>query len=185
MPTQEMLDAVGQCPWPPGKEWVDNDNRSVWNLMIATAPQPEQAQQSDKDRLRFRSACEISGDKHPEYVRGYEAAMDAVCKAQPAPIPTSERLPTEAAFEWQPIESAPKGRIVLVHYYNVLGKSRTVRAAYYLADSLESEDTESGFADEGWYEEAEAYDNLAPVDGEPTHWMPLPPPPKEPSDERD
>lgn len=102
----------------------------------------------------------------------------------PRPIPTSERLPTEAAFEWQPIESAPKGRIVLVHYYNVLGKSRTVRAAYYLADSLESEDTESGFADEGWYEEAEAYDNLAPVDGEPTHWMPLPPPPKEPSDER-
>lgn len=47
------------------------------------------------DQLRFKSACEISGEKHPEYVRGYEAAMDAVCKAQPAPIPTSERLPTQ------------------------------------------------------------------------------------------
>lgn len=34
------------------------------------------------NRLRFRSACEISGDKHPEYVRGYEAAMDAVCRAR-------------------------------------------------------------------------------------------------------
>lgn len=40
------------------------------------------------NRLRFQSACEISGDKHPEYVRGYEAAMDAVCRAreqQPTP----------------------------------------------------------------------------------------------------
>ena len=35
------------------------------------------------DQLRFKSACEISGDKHPEYVRGYEAAMDAVCKTAP------------------------------------------------------------------------------------------------------
>ena len=67
----------------------------VLGAMMAAATQTEQAQQSDKDRLRFRSACEISGDKHPEYVRGYEAAMDAVCKAQPAPIPRNERMPTQ------------------------------------------------------------------------------------------
>lgn len=55
------------------------------------------------DQLRFASACEISGEKHQEYVRGYEAAMDAVCRARdkqpeypPGGYPTSERLPTEA-----------------------------------------------------------------------------------------
>lgn len=34
------------------------------------------------DQLRFKSACEISGEKHPEYVRGYEAAMDAVYRGR-------------------------------------------------------------------------------------------------------
>ena len=33
------------------------------------------------DQLRFTSACEIAGPKHPEYVRGYEAAIDGVCKS--------------------------------------------------------------------------------------------------------
>ena len=78
---------------------------------------------------------------------------------------------------WQPIETAPKGRIVLVHYKNRLGNGRTMRARYYPEDTLESDTTESGWADEGWYEESEAYEYMMPLDGDPTHWMPLPPPP--------
>ena len=78
---------------------------------------------------------------------------------------------------WQPIETAPKGRIVLVHYKNRLGNGRTMRARYYLEDTLDSDTTESGWADEGWYEESEAYEYLMPLDGDPTHWMPLPPSP--------
>lgn len=49
--------------------------KSQWRTLMTK-------QQPDQDRLRFKSACEISGDKHPEYVRGYEAAMDAVCRAR-------------------------------------------------------------------------------------------------------
>lgn len=83
---------------------------------------------------------------------------------------------------WQPIETALKGRIVLVHYKNRLGNGRTMRARYYLEDTLESDTTESGWADEGWYEESEAYEYLMPLDGDPTHWMPLPPSPSSAQD---
>ena len=75
---------------------------------------------------------------------------------------------------WMPIDTAPKGKIVLVHYTNRLGNGRTMRAQYYLPETLDSDATESGWADEGWYEESEAYEYLMPLDGEPTHWMPLP-----------
>ncbi len=78
---------------------------------------------------------------------------------------------------WQPIDTAPKGKIVLVHYKNRLGNGRTMRARYYLPETLESDESESGWADEGWYEESEAYEYLMPLEGEPTHWMPLPPAP--------
>jgi hypothetical protein len=52
-----------------------------------------------------------------------------------------------------------------------------MRAQYYLPETLESDESESGWADEGWYEESEAYEYLMPLEGEPTHWMPLPPAP--------
>jgi len=75
---------------------------------------------------------------------------------------------------WQPIATAPEGRVVLVFYKNQLGNGRTMRARYYLPETLESEQTESGWADEGWYEESEAYEYLMPLEHEPTHWMPMP-----------
>lgn len=107
-------------------EWPTEDRTHVTltsALLFAQHVLRMTQQQSDKDRLRFRSACEISGDKHPEYVRGYEAAMDAVCKAQPAPrpIPTSERLPTEADADcdgrvW--VYGLDKNRWIMTHWMN-------------------------------------------------------------------
>ena len=79
-----------------------------------------------------------------------------------------------APVAWQPIATAPEGRVVLVFYKNQLGNGRTMRARYYLPETLESEQTESGWADEGWYEESEAYEYLMPLEHEPTHWMPMP-----------
>ena len=75
---------------------------------------------------------------------------------------------------WQPIETAPPGRKVLAGYWNKLGNWRTITARYFPADTLDSEHTESGFADEGWYEESETYEEILPTDCEPTHWQPLP-----------
>jgi hypothetical protein len=88
-----------------------------------------------------------------------------------------ERLKSE--HQWQPIETAPKGKIVLVHYKNCLGNGRTVRAKFYLRVTLESDDSESGYADAGWYEEAEGHEYLSPLESDPTHWMPLPSQPSE------
>lgn len=93
--------------------------------------------------------------------------FSAVMAEQPA-----EQEPV--AQRWQPIETAPKGRIVLVYYKNSLGNGRTMRARYYLPETLDSDTTESGWADEGWYEESEAYEYLMPLEHDPTHWMPLP-----------
>ena len=44
------------------------------------APESEsQKQEEDPENLSFTSACELDGPKNPEYVKGWEAAMDAVC----------------------------------------------------------------------------------------------------------
>lgn len=92
--------------------------------------------------------------------------------------------------EWQPIETAPKMRKIIVHYLNPLGQSRTVMACFYTAKSLEMDSTcddGSGEYDEasgycyapaGWYEEHDSDDPILPLQGEPDHWMPLPKPPK-------
>jgi len=91
---------------------------------------------------------------------------------------------------WQPIETAPKMRKVIVHYVNELGKSRCVMACYYLPNSLEMHDDyqdcgtyneEDGvaYADEGWYEEHDSENPVLPLGGNPTHWMPLPKPPSD------
>lgn len=75
---------------------------------------------------------------------------------------------------WRPIESAPKETRVLVCYRNPLGNSRRIIATYYPAETLVSEHTESGYADEGWYEESYAADEIYPIEVKPTCWMPLP-----------
>lgn len=89
---------------------------------------------------------------------------------------------------WQPIETAPHMRKIVVHYLNELGKHRVVLACFYEEKSLEmhddyedvgtwDEDSGMSFADAGWYEEHDSDSPLMPLAGEPTHWMPLPSPP--------
>lgn len=79
---------------------------------------------------------------------------------------------------WSDISTGfPKGRKVLAGYRNGAGKWRTVLATYYPAGTLDSSDgneTEDGYAEEGWYEESETYEQLMPIDEPPTHWMPCP-----------
>lgn len=87
---EEMMIATGWHDYHELDDYYEpllNDGAELlaWCEMPQFGGQIEAAQQPvqpDQDRLRFQSACEISGDKHPEYVRGYEAAMDAVCRAR-------------------------------------------------------------------------------------------------------
>lgn len=90
--------------------------------------------------------------------------------------------------EWQPIETAPKGRKVIVSVPN--GNNRppiTMMGRYWrrgsleVAEGFEDEDwadviDEISYMPEGWYEDCEVED--APAHNiTPTHWMPLPSPP--------
>lgn len=95
---------------------------------------------------------------------------------------------------WQPIETAPEMRKVMVSYVNVLGKRRCVLACYYLANSLEMHDdyaevgtyddaTGNSYAPEGWYEEHESEHPIMRLEAEPTHWMPMPAAPTVPPQE--
>lgn len=90
--------------------------------------------------------------------------------------------------QWEPIATAPQMRKVIVFYVNEHGKRRCVMACYYKAHSLEMDDdyaevgeyddaTGESYAPEGWYEEHDSDSPIMALQGEPTHWMPLPLPP--------
>lgn len=94
-------------------------------------------------------------------------------------------------MDWMDIESAPRdGTPVLIHYKNKLGKGRTIKAMFAAKHCIEQhsdsdfydydEERDAYYMPEGWYECMDNWDDLAYVfvnEGEPTHWMPLPPPP--------
>lgn len=99
--------------------------------------------------------CEEAG----ELMRAAAAALAA------SPVPAG----------WLPIDSAPKLKKIVVAYRNSAGKWRRVLATYWPAETLESDHSNSGWADEGWYEATEAYEELAPLEGDPVCWSELPP----------
>ena len=83
---------------------------------------------------------------------------------------------------WQPIETAPQRRKVIVSWVNECGKRRSTFAAFYPAGTLELDEApddmvnEDGTnAEDGWFECREAGDGIDWHLSEAlTHWMPLP-----------
>ena len=79
------------------------------------------------------------------------------------------------------------GICVIAFFVNEFGKHRTIRAQYAAQYSLEqadecdggeySEDDDTFYCDEGWYESNEFENVHWAVDGDISHWMPLPDPP--------
>jgi hypothetical protein len=80
---------------------------------------------------------------------------------------------------WQPIETAPKdGRALLLGHFNSHGKWRTVRGEW-CSEAAIAEGWEDPEAPEGWYETSVESDDVPNCWWtEPTHWQPLPPPPR-------
>lgn len=99
-------------------------------------------------------------------------------------------------MEWLPIESIRTPSPVLVFYKNSLGNGRIIKARYIKRFSEESNsdfgDSEDGVDEydeendrytyrQGWWECIDNWGDfsfIAVSEGEPTHWMPLPEPPK-------
>lgn len=104
------------------------------------------------------------------------ASVEAAHNAKPGPLyaSTPSREP-----QWQPIETAPKdGKVVLLGYHNSHGNWRTMRGCWLSKDYIDEYWEYPEGVDAGWFEtpvEADEPPNCWPTD--PTHWMPLPPPP--------
>ena len=83
-------------------------------------------------------------------------------------------------MEWQPISTAPKdGRTVLLGRFNSNHKWRTMRGQWFSEAAIIEEWEYGEGCEEGWYEtsvENDEIPNCWPT--EPSHWMPLPEPPK-------
>lgn len=94
--------------------------------------------------------------------------------------------------DWQPIETAPANKAVLIFYKNQLGKGRIIKAKFTPrwtvpsddcgeSDGCEeySEDHDQYFYIESWWELIDNWDEYTQVTihEKPTHWMPLPKPP--------
>lgn len=119
------------------------------------------------------AAAELSGvfDMNPDHVGKLITTTQAEAYAD-ARVAESQ--------QWQPIETAPKdGRTLLLGCFNSHGKWRTMRGEWmseeYIAEYWEEPDG----VEPGWFEtavEAEDIPNCWRI--EPTHWMPLPAPPK-------
>jgi hypothetical protein len=85
---------------------------------------------------------------------------------------------------WRDISTAPKGRNVLVGYFNSAGKWRTIKAEFVPKHTIETEEEygnpedvgEDGtaYVPEGWYESVEAEVDAMHLGCTPSHWMPLP-----------
>ena len=109
----------------------------------------------------------VDEDEDAQHDAAFEAVRAAIAALQAEPQ------------GWMPIETAPKdGRSMLLGYPNRAGKWRTVRGQWFsdaeIAETWEEEGAE------GWYEtsvECEDLPNCWSI--EPTHWMPLPTPPKD------
>lgn len=82
---------------------------------------------------------------------------------------------------WMPIESAPMtGRKVILFYVNRSSRPRTVMARWLTDEEAAETDGDGVGLEGGWYECIDNWDDYTEVaihEGEPSHWMPLPPPP--------
>ncbi len=87
----------------------------------------------------------------------------------------------EARMQWQPIETAPKdGRKVILFYRNSHNRPRTLMARWLTDEQAAETDADGVGLEGGWYECIDNWNDYTEVaihEGEPTHWMPLPPPP--------
>lgn len=88
---------------------------------------------------------------------------------------------------WLDIATAPKtGRTLLLGYWNLLGKWRTVRGQWMSAEYIGQEWEEPDDVEAGWFEiavEADDMPNCWRVT--PSHWMPLPAAPTPPATTQD
>lgn len=75
--------------------------------------------------------------------------------------------------EWQPIETAPKDGTAILAYNPMIGAYSTAYTTRFVPDKPYG----GGFPCGYWPNGTPGSDNFGRWDCQPTHWLPLPPPP--------
>lgn len=123
---------------------------------------------------------EVYQDSPPEPESLTWAEVRAIYRAMLSAAPRPE-----AVAGWQPISTAPKdGRKMLLFYLNANGQARRVIGGWVTAEEAAETDADDVGLEAGWYERIDNwpdYYQVAINEGEPTHWMPLPAAPQEPT----
>ena len=84
---------------------------------------------------------------------------------------------------WLPIQSAPKYKTILLGYCNSHGHWRTLRGEWFSREEIDEFWEDPDGVEPGWFETSVEADDVPNVwRTNPTHWMPLPQPPKEQTD---
>lgn len=173
---RERGKAIEQCSFPILANNFIQAADLIEQRQAAPVPAGEVA---DEARYLVKELRDQADDLSPslELFGLIHRAADLLEQRQAAPVPVavSERLP----------ESGVK---VLAHYFNDLGKGRTICAIWVPAKSRcgdygyddfteYDEETDSFYWPEGWYEAIENWDDLGWVkvdEGEVIYWQPLP-----------
>lgn len=141
----------------------------AWSAYKAT---PEYA----NSRSWAKHSEHVDGSLWASFMTGWEACGGEQLRAELAA--SRER---EARMQWQPIDTAPKdGRKVILFYRNSHNRPRTVMARWLTDEQAAETDADGVGLEGGWYECIDNWNDYTEVaihEGEPTHWMPLPPPP--------
>ena len=147
--------------------------------MFVDAQQVEWGFEANNPRLK-----KISGVYTEQHVRELLAAARRGCEA--AENLPETRMDTGADRgrrvlpEWLPIESAPKDKTILLGYRNTHGNWQTLRGEWFSREEIDEFWEDPDGVEPGWFETSVEADDVPNVwRTEPTHWMPLPQPPKE------
>ena len=146
----------------------------------AAAPLRERLAQPEQEPVAWRWKERINNDFDSWVISASEPPPYAI-EQQPLYTAPPQRKPEQEPVAWQPIETAPKtGKKVILFYLNRNNFPRTVMARWLTDDEAAETDTDCVGLEGGWYECIDNWDDYTEVaihEGEPTHWMPLPPAP--------
>ena len=107
-----------------------------------------------------------------------KAQIDAAKKALEAGQGIGAAIDAAEAAAWEKIDNAPKNRKLIVGFYNLLDNWRTTCAEYLTQEKVDDFD-DSEELEAGWYEVVEEGDTcFLTHPTHPTHYRPLPQPPK-------
>lgn len=147
-----------------------------WGARYGHQPAPPAEGEVAELVAELRSTADgLESQAYPQTAALITRAAELLEQHHPEPVPVSERLPE------------PNTK-VLAHYFNDLGKGRTICAIWVSAKTRSDsygdddfteydEESDTFYWPEGWYEAIENWDDLGYVkvdEGEVIFWQPLP-----------